>query len=102
MLSFTQDLTVIQHGTPLKGVRPSERIQELQGYITTLESGEAGKQTLQKLALLCIENPAAELSSSPQGTEFSTPSPFVPPARAVPSLKDDMWAKDKNFDRMFK
>jgi CLIP-associating protein 1/2 len=102
MPALTQALTVIQQGTPLKGVKPSERIQELQGYISSLESGVAGKKTLQKLALLCIENPAAESISSPYSAEYSTPSPFAPPARSLPSLKSDMWAKDKNFDRMFK
>jgi CLIP-associating protein 1/2 len=92
---------VVEHGTPLKGLEPSDRIQELQSFIVALEQHPVSIRVLQKLALLCIENPVLD-PSSPLSSGFSapaSPSPFS--ARPIPSLHSDIWAKDKNFERLF-
>lgn len=93
---------MVERGTPLKAIEPSDRVQELRGYITALEQGEVSVRTLQKLALLCIENPVPEPTSPSLSHGYpSSPSPFSTASRSVPSLHDDMWSKDKNFERMF-
>jgi CLIP-associating protein 1/2 len=92
---------VVEHGTPLKGVEPLDRIKELQSFIVALEQHPVSIRVLQKLALLCIENPVID-PSSPVSSAFSapsSPSPFS--ARPIPSLHSDMWTKDKNFERLF-
>jgi CLIP-associating protein 1/2 len=92
---------VLEHGTPLKGVEPSDRVQELKNFIDALEQQPINIRVLQKLALLCIENPVVD-QTSPLSSSFSapsSPSPFS--ARPIPSLHSDMWANDKNFERLF-
>lgn len=93
---------MVKQGTPLKGIELPDRIQELRSYIAALERGEVTIRVLQKLALLCIENPVPELASSPLSPGYpSSPSPFSTVSRSVPSLYYDMWAKDKRFEQMF-
>ncbi|KAJ7283886.1 clasp N terminal-domain-containing protein [Mycena rebaudengoi] len=94
---------LVAQGTPLKAVDPVDRINELQSYITMLESDDADIRVLQKLALLSIENPAVETESSPLSPGFypTSPSPFMNPSRSLPSLHSDMWGKNKNFERVF-
>jgi CLIP-associating protein 1/2 len=92
---------VVEHGTPLKGVEPADRVRELQGFITALEKQSVSIRVLQKLALLCLENPTID-PASPSLSNFSipaSPSPFN--TRAIPSLHSDMWIADKNFERLF-
>ncbi|KAF7965882.1 hypothetical protein HWV62_32610 [Athelia sp. TMB] len=93
-------MNLIDHGTPLKAIEPYDRTQELRGFITALEQGQVTIRVLQKVALLCIENPVADPSSptSPFSTPAS-PSPFE--ARKIPPLHADIWTKDKNFERLF-
>ena len=92
---------VVERGTPLKAVEPADRIHELNSYIAALEEGDASIRVLQKLALLCVENPVVEPSSPPSSPYPTSPSPFHSSARSVPSLHGDIWAKDKNFHRLF-
>jgi CLIP-associating protein 1/2 len=95
---------VIGHGTPLKATEPSDRVQALQGYITALENGDADIRVLQKLALLCSENPVAETPSPPLSPDFeypNSPSPFLESSRSLMSLHSDIWDHNKNFERLF-
>lgn len=85
-------------------MEPTDRVQELQGYIAALVQGEPGINVLQKLALLCLEKPVTESPSSPPSPGYglpNSPSPFIEPSRSSPSLYADMWDKDKNFERLF-
>ncbi|KAJ7068076.1 clasp N terminal-domain-containing protein [Mycena amicta] len=94
---------LVAQGTPLRPVGEVDRVQELQGYIEALE-GDGDVHTLQKVALLAIENPVTDTVPSPLSPEFgfpSSPSPFVNASRSLPSLHADMWSKNKNFDRLF-
>ncbi|KAF7313627.1 hypothetical protein HMN09_00519100 [Mycena chlorophos] len=94
---------LVAQGTPLRGVSDVDRVQELQGYIIALES-DGDVHTLQKVALLSLENPATDAAASPLSSDFAlpaSPSPFVSMSRSLPSLHSDMWAKNKNFDRLF-
>ena len=94
-------IIVVEHGTPLKGVEPSDRVQELESFIVALERRPVAVRTLQKLALLCIENPVVDPTSL-SNADFSapySPSPFS--NRSIPSLHSDMWTKEKNFERLF-
>jgi CLIP-associating protein 1/2 len=100
----TDDPLVVQHGTPLKGVGPVDRMAELQEYTSALESGSADLSTIQKLALLCVENPVddvspSSLSHSPSFEVRGLPS--IGSSRQIPSLGADMWADGKNCDRLF-
>jgi hypothetical protein len=95
---------VVAQGTPLKAIEPTDRVQELQGYMSALAQGDPGINVLQKLALLCLENPVTESPSPPPSPGYglpSSPSPFVMPSHSLPSLHADMWGKDKNFERLF-
>lgn len=95
---------MVAQGTPLKAMDSSNRVQELQGYITSLADGAPGIQVLKKLVLLCLENPAAESSSPPPSPVFglpSSPSPLVTSSRTLPSLHADIWDANKNFERLF-
>ncbi|KAH7922895.1 hypothetical protein BV22DRAFT_1197100 [Leucogyrophana mollusca] len=96
--------SMIDHGTPLKGIDAGDRVQELQHYITALEDGEADVRVLQKLALLCRNNPVAADAASPLSPGLGLPSsvsPFLSVSRALPPLIADIWTKDKSFDRLF-
>ena len=94
-------IIVVEHGTPLKGVEPSDRVQELENFIVALEQRPVAVRTLQKLALLCMENPVVG-PTSPSIANFSSPSSLSPFSnRPIPSLYSDMWTKDKNFERLF-
>ncbi|KAG6335300.1 hypothetical protein ID866_3784 [Astraeus odoratus] len=96
--------STIDHGTPLKGVEVEDRVQELQEYISALERGEADIRVLQKLALICTNNPIPADSASPLCSGLGLPSatsPFIALTRSLPPLIPDMWAKDKCFERLF-
>lgn len=91
---------VIEHGTPLKAVDSSKRTAELEGFINALEQPPVGVRVLQKLALLCIENPVADPSSPASNLSLpSSPSPFE--TREIPPLHKDIWTQDKRFQRLF-
>lgn len=95
---------MVQHGTPLKGVEPADRVAELQNYIGALEGGSADLHTLQKLALLCVENPVEDISLSPltHSPSFGATSlPMFGNSRHIQSLGADMWLDGKNCDRLF-
>jgi CLIP-associating protein 1/2 len=77
---------------------------ELQNYISALESGSADLRTLQKLALLCIENPVDDVALSPlsHSPSFGVASlPLIGGSRQIQSLGADMWMDGKNCDRLF-
>ncbi|KAF7301458.1 hypothetical protein MIND_00711100 [Mycena indigotica] len=94
---------LITQSTPFRPIGEGDRSQELQGYIQALEnSGDV--HTLQKIALLAVENPVSDAAASPLSPEFAlptSPSPFVNASHSLPSLHTDMWSKNKNFDRLF-
>lgn len=95
--------TLFAQAAPLRSPGSPERVQELEGHIKALERGDANTAALPSLALICMENPVAELSSpppSPGGADPSSPSPFVV-SDSMPSLHSDMWEKNKTFERLF-
>ena len=80
------------------------RVQELETLITALDSGDADVAALKRLALICMENTVAELSSpplSPEGLHPSSPTPIIP-SHSTRLLHSDIWEKNKTFDRFFK
>lgn len=82
---------------------PSDRREQLNGYIADLEQGSVDTRLLQKLANLCRENPANEPLSpiSPALSDPSSPSPLYGNTRSPLLLKSDFWSQDKHFDRLF-
>ncbi|KAF8845660.1 hypothetical protein BDN67DRAFT_993328 [Paxillus ammoniavirescens] len=96
--------STIGHGTPLKGVEPGDRVHELHEFIGALESDAADVRVLQKLALLCTNNPIPADTTSPLSHGLglpSSPSPLISITRALPPLIPDMWTKDRSFDHLF-
>lgn len=94
-------LIAIENGTPLKGVEPADRVEELSEFVTALEDGNANVRVLQKLAQLCSSNPIPVDTASPLSPRLglpSGPSLFIPITRTLPP---DMWTKGRNFDRLF-
>jgi len=94
----------LQHATPLKATLADDRVQELNDYITALESDQTDTRVLQKLALLCSSNPIPSASASPLSPGLGLPhsvSPFLGTNRSLPPLIPDIWTKDKSFERLF-
>ncbi|KAH7887935.1 clasp N terminal-domain-containing protein [Phlebopus sp. FC_14] len=94
----------VDHGTPLKGVQVEDRLQELHDFISALENGDANVRALQKLALLCSNNPIPNDTASPLSPGLGlplSPSPFISTTRNLPPLIPDMWTKSKSFERLF-
>lgn len=85
------------------GSSPSDRREQLNGCIARLEQSSVDIHLLQKLAILCKENPANEPLSpiSPALSDPSSPSPLYGNARSALLLKSDFWSQDKHFDRLF-
>lgn len=97
-------MSTLGHATPLKATAADDRVQELNDYITALESDETDIRVLQKLALLCSSNPIPSEPTSPLSPGLglpSTVSPFLSTSRCLPSLIPDIWMKDKSFERLF-
>jgi hypothetical protein len=104
LLSLTNIKAVVGQATIMKSEEASDKVHELQDYIDAVVNGDPGTQVLQKLALLCMENPVTEPPSPPPspGLELPTsPSPFTPPSGSLPSLHGNLWGINKNFDRLF-
>ncbi|KAG2152962.1 clasp N terminal-domain-containing protein [Suillus clintonianus] len=95
--------STLGHATPLRATAADDRVQELNDYITALESDQTDIRVLQKLALLCSSNPISEMTSplSPGLGLPSTVSPFLGISRSLPPLVPDIWTKDKSFERLF-
>ncbi|KIY49594.1 hypothetical protein FISHEDRAFT_72906 [Fistulina hepatica ATCC 64428] len=92
---------LVAKGAPLKGTDAVDRMSELQRYVKVLEGDEVNVQVLQKLALLCIENPVTEALPSPTSTGYpGSPSPFYSSSRSIASMGFDIWSKDQNFERL--
>lgn len=87
----------------LEAEEPSDRKQELNGYIASLEHGAADIRVLKKLAFLCQESPVNEPISpiSPDLAGPLSPSPQFGTTRSLLSLKSDLWDQDKSFERLF-
>lgn len=103
-LSFVYVAVVVGQATTLKFAEASDTAQELQDYIAAVVNGNPETQVLQKLALLCSENPVTEPPSPPPspGLDLPTsPSPFIPTSRSLPSLSGNLWDANKNIDRLF-
>lgn len=97
-------MTAIELGTPLKGVEPADRVEELHEFVTVLEDGNADVRVLQKLALLCSSNPIPADTASPLSPRLGlplSPSPFIPIMRTLPPVVPDMWTRERSFDRLF-
>ncbi|EGO01747.1 hypothetical protein SERLA73DRAFT_166267 [Serpula lacrymans var. lacrymans S7.3] len=97
-------LSAHDQGTVLKTVETDDRVQELESYITALGEGTADVSVLQKLAQLCMSNPASESdATSPLSPGLGlplSPSPFISVARPLPPFIPDLWTKDKSFSRL--
>lgn len=95
-------LKVVSQGKPLRATQSTDKVKELQSYITKLADGETDIHGLQELALFSIENPVSDTDPplSPGQEVLSSPSPFYT-SRSLPSLHADLWEVDKNFDRLF-
>ena len=96
--------TAIERGTPLKGVEPVDRVEELHEFVTALEDGDADVRVLQKLVLVCSSNPIPADTASPLSPRLGlplSPSPFIPTMRTLPPVVPDMWTKERSFDRLF-
>jgi CLIP-associating protein 1/2 len=75
---------------------------DLQKYITALEEGEIDVEMLKKIVLLCLENPVTDLMSPLSDIGYpASPSPFMS-SNSLHSLQQDIWERNKNFDRLFK
>lgn len=96
--------STLGHATPLKATAAEDRVQELNDYITALESDQTDIRVLQKLALLCSSNPIPSATTSPLSPGLglpSTVSPFLGISRSLPPLIPDIWTKEKSFERLF-
>ncbi|KAL1706731.1 clasp N terminal-domain-containing protein [Schizophyllum commune] len=88
---------LMSQGTPLKS-SDSEVASELNAYITQLEGDDWDVRTLQKLALICKERPAAPSASPPLSPRIDEPAnPFAPPE----SDNSELWKQGRAFDRLF-
>ncbi|KZT26934.1 hypothetical protein NEOLEDRAFT_1161851 [Neolentinus lepideus HHB14362 ss-1] len=95
---WLKHVTLMDQATPLKSVNVPEKTSELEGYVLTLQSGEADVRTLQKLALFCAENPVADPAVS--GDAFMDPSsPFID--KSVGHGSSELWTQEKRFTRLF-
>jgi hypothetical protein len=94
----------VRYSAGAKTTEPTDRVEELNGFISALEQGQADVPLLQRLARFCLENPAVDIFSpplSPISLQPSSPSPFIERSASFPTLKSQFWTKDKNFDRFF-
>ena len=85
--------------SPLRKSDSAAKMSELNQYITELEQGSANVEILQKLALLCIDNPIDE-PQSPILAPVRPSSPTSASEKFRHTLVLNMWTKDKNFERM--
>ena len=88
---------------PFTAGEPSDRREELNGYIAQLEQGSADTRVLKKLAILCRLSPVNEPLSpiSPALSDPASQSPVFGLSRSLPLLKSDLWTQGKLFDRTF-
>ena len=76
----------------------SEQFDELQRHITTLETGSADVECLQKLAMFSTLYPVPEtLSSLSQDSNFSIAGL---PQWTIPK-GNEFWARERSSDRLF-
>ncbi|KAG1753830.1 clasp N terminal-domain-containing protein [Suillus paluster] len=97
-------MSTLDRATPLKATAADDRVQELNDYITALESDETDIRILQKLAMLCSSNPIPSDTTSPLSPGLGLPSsvsPFLGTSRSLFPLIPDIWTKDKSFERLF-
>ena len=102
--SSLADLVIVARQAMPSRKETSSRVKELEDCIITLVKGDPGIQILQKLAILCLENPITEHLSPPPSPSLGlpiSPSPFIAPSRTLPSLQSDIWDAGKNFERLF-
>jgi CLIP-associating protein 1/2 len=95
---------VLEGGTPLKSTQSSQK-QELLQYVAALEGGKASLRTLQKLVLICNQNPSVGESLASASTQTSFGSPLSPtPLRSIERQgprPDDVWEDGRIVDRLF-
>ncbi|KAG6880057.1 hypothetical protein C0992_006869 [Termitomyces sp. T32_za158] len=93
---------VVSQGTPPRAMQSTDKVKQLQSYITELADGKLDVHGLQMLALFSVENPVSDMNSplSPSKGILGSPSPFSP-SQSLPSLHVDLWEVDKNFERLF-
>ncbi|TRM68360.1 clasp N terminal-domain-containing protein [Schizophyllum amplum] len=87
---------LMAQGTPLR-TADAHLFGELERYVSQLESDEWDARTLQKLALICKERPAAASSSPPLSPHLeAATNPFAPPG----ANNTDLWQHGRTFDRL--
>ncbi|CAA7260161.1 unnamed protein product [Cyclocybe aegerita] len=95
--------TLLAQATPVSAIVSPERVQELDGLIASLDSGQADVATLKQLALICMANTVADLPSPPLSLETFPTSPTpLDTSRSIPALYSDIWEKNNTFDKLFK
>ena len=94
---------MLSERSSLEAEEPSDRKEELNGYIAALEHGTADIRVLKKLAFLSQDSPVNEPISpiSPALAGPLSPSPQFGNSRSLLSLKSDLWDQDKAFERLF-
>ena len=95
---------VVGQTTSLKTREATDEVQDLQDYVAAVANGDPGIEVLQKLALMCSENPVADPPSPPPSPGLNlptSPSPLVPPSGSLSSLHGSLWGVNRNFDHLF-
>jgi CLIP-associating protein 1/2 len=94
--------SVLAKATPLRSQNDPEAIDELKQHIEALENGTITKESLQRIALICLENGVDPSAPPSPGTSPGSPSPFV--ANGLPgdsSASSALWDTDRTFARLF-
>jgi len=87
---------VISKASPGSSKDVPEQAEELDLLIAELSSGNAAKESLQRVALICMENGVAEPDSP------TSPSPFVvKDTPASLASGSELWDSERRFARLF-
>ena len=76
-----------------------EASDELKQHIEALQNGTITKESLQRIALICLENTVESSGPPSPGTSPASPSPFVVKGQSCGSSA--IWETDRTFDRLF-
>jgi hypothetical protein len=95
---------VIKQEIPKRAGQSTDSAEELKGLISVLEKGVVTTETLQHLAVFCVEHSVPEhgsAHSSATSSMSSVLSPISMNLECLPATQGDIWSKDRNFTRMF-
>ncbi|KAJ2931610.1 hypothetical protein H1R20_g5325, partial [Candolleomyces eurysporus] len=88
--------------TPLRSQNEPEAIDELKQHIEALENGTITKESLQRIALICLENSVESSPPPSPGTSPGSPSPFVVKGlHGHSSGSSAIWDTDRTFNKLF-